>query len=268
MYEKLNGSCPSAWGCSSRAKRIFLSLVLVLACSFLLGASPAKIYPIDSPLYRDLRDLFISQGYSLPSTAGPWSRDELLFLLNKLDASHFSEVEQKLSDSLYEELTRTEQAFSIRFEANLESYTHTNTTDFITEEDWVYSYLDRKPLVNIPLEVDLGPFYAGGDLALVNSPFNDRDNSHPAVDGISDLFGKYYLTTNLPVQLGSDELYLDAKARGHGLGQKLLDETMRWFESKGISRVKLHAYAWNETAKALYERNGFKEYAVSYEIYK
>lgn len=65
-----------------------------------------------------------------------------------------------------------------------------------------------------------------------------------------------------------DELYLDAKARGHGLGQKLLDETMRWFESKGISRVKLHAYAWNETAKALYERNGFKEYAVSYEIYK
>lgn len=210
MYEKLNGSCPSAWGCSSRAKRIFLSLVLVLACSFLLGASPAKIYPIDSPLYRDLRDLFISQGYSLPSTAGPWSRDELLFLLNKLDASHFSEVEQKLSDSLYEELTRTEQAFSIRFEANLESYTHTNTTDFITEEDWVYSYLDRKPLVNIPLEVDLGPFYAGGDLALVNSPFNDRDDSHKAVDGISDLFGKYYLTTNLPVQFGSDELYLDA----------------------------------------------------------
>lgn len=157
-----------------------------------------------------MRDLYISQGYSLPSTAGPWSRDELLFMLNKLDASYFSEVEQKLFDSLYNELTRTEQAFSVRFEANLESYTHTNTTDFITEEDWVYSYLNRKPLINIPMEVDLGPFYAGGDLALVNVPIDRRDPNNEAVDGLSDLFGSFAFTTNLPVQLGSDELYLDA----------------------------------------------------------
>lgn len=62
-----------------------------------------------------------------------------------------------------------------------------------------------------------------------------------------------------------DELYVDAPARGCGLGQKLLDEIMAWFASKGIRRVKLHAYSWNTTAREIYKRNGFEEYAVSYE---
>lgn len=62
-----------------------------------------------------------------------------------------------------------------------------------------------------------------------------------------------------------DKLFLDDSARGFGLGQKLLDETMAWFKQKGIHRVKLLAFSWNDHAKAIYERNGFKEYAVSYE---
>ncbi|MDD3058586.1 MAG: hypothetical protein PHO72_09745, partial [Sphaerochaeta sp.] len=181
-----------------------------------MAASPAKIYPVESPFYRDLRDLYISQGYSLPSTAGPWSRDELLFLLNKLEQSRFSDIEQQLFDSLRSELTNTQQAFSVGFEANLESYTHINTDSFTTEEDWVYSYLDRKPMINVPLELDLGPFYAGGDIALVNSPFDDRDDSHEAVDGTSDLFGTFAFTTNLPVQAGSDKLYLDSNVPYRG----------------------------------------------------
>ncbi len=62
-----------------------------------------------------------------------------------------------------------------------------------------------------------------------------------------------------------DELFLGKSARGFGLGQRLIDETIKWFKEKGIKRVKLHAYSWNNSAKKLYERNGFSEYAVSYE---
>jgi GNAT superfamily N-acetyltransferase len=62
-----------------------------------------------------------------------------------------------------------------------------------------------------------------------------------------------------------DDIYIDPEARGHGLGQKLLHEMMIWFKSKRINRVKLHAYSWNLKAKELYEKNGFNEYAVSYE---
>lgn len=64
-----------------------------------------------------------------------------------------------------------------------------------------------------------------------------------------------------------DELFVDASARGHGIGQKLLDETIKWMREKEINRVKLHAYSWNENAKILYEKNNFKEYAVAYEIF-
>ncbi|MEH7884226.1 GNAT family N-acetyltransferase [Bacillus sp. JJ1609] len=64
-----------------------------------------------------------------------------------------------------------------------------------------------------------------------------------------------------------DELFLDDAARGHGLGQRLLDETVNWMKERGINRIKLHAYSWNDHAKKLYARNGFKEYAVSYETF-
>lgn len=64
-----------------------------------------------------------------------------------------------------------------------------------------------------------------------------------------------------------DELYLDESTRGLGLGQKMIDEVMSWMEGKGITRVKLHAYSWNTHAKRIYEQNGFREYAVSYETY-
>jgi GNAT superfamily N-acetyltransferase len=62
-----------------------------------------------------------------------------------------------------------------------------------------------------------------------------------------------------------DELFLAEEARGCGLGQKLLDEIMIWFKNNKINRVKLHAYSWNKHAKEMYKRNGFSEYAVSYE---
>lgn len=62
-----------------------------------------------------------------------------------------------------------------------------------------------------------------------------------------------------------DELFVDDIARGFGLGQKLIDEIMEWMKKRGVNRVKLHAYSWNKHALKIYEKNGFKEYAVSYE---
>lgn len=64
-----------------------------------------------------------------------------------------------------------------------------------------------------------------------------------------------------------DELFIAAEARGLGAGQKLLDETITWLRKKEIKRIKLQAYSWNKAAKSLYEKNGFREYAVSYECF-
>lgn len=62
-----------------------------------------------------------------------------------------------------------------------------------------------------------------------------------------------------------DELFVLDEARGHGIGKKLIDSLLDWFKDEEIHRIKLHAYSWNNNAKQLYERLGFKEYAVSYE---
>ena len=64
-----------------------------------------------------------------------------------------------------------------------------------------------------------------------------------------------------------DELFIDESARGLRIGQDLINQVIAWFKVKGINRIKLHAFSWNEVAKRVYEKNGFREYAVSYELY-
>lgn len=44
-----------------------------------------------------------------------------------------------------------------------------------------------------------------------------------------------------------------------------MEELHTWFHQNDIHRVKLHAYAWNQDAIKLYERNGFTPYVISLE---
>lgn len=91
-------------------------------------------------------------------------------------------------------------------------------------------------------------------------------NSKPAGYALARIYREETTADNGTGRMGLfDELYVDETARGLKLGQQLTDSVMIWMKSKGILRVKLHAYTWNITARKLYERNGFAEYALSYE---
>ncbi|XMB66952.1 GNAT family N-acetyltransferase [Mycoplasmatota bacterium zrk1] len=88
----------------------------------------------------------------------------------------------------------------------------------------------------------------------------------PVGYALSRIFQQYETADNGTGLMGLfDEIYVDTMARGFGLGQKLLDETIKWMKGREIDRVKLYAYTWNKNAKNMYEKNGFKGYAVSYE---
>lgn len=57
-----------------------------------------------------------------------------------------------------------------------------------------------------------------------------------------------------------DEMYVSDKARSLGIGKKLLENVSQELKDKGVQKLKLNVYLWNEGAIKLYENQGFKGY--------
>lgn len=52
-------------------------------------------------------------------------------------------------------------------------------------------------------------------------------------------------------------LWVDARSRGHGIGDQLVNAVLEWANAAGFSRVLLWVTDGNSHAEALYLRNGF-----------
>jgi dTDP-4-amino-4,6-dideoxy-D-galactose acyltransferase len=50
---------------------------------------------------------------------------------------------------------------------------------------------------------------------------------------------------------------VSAEARGHGLGKKLINESLRWFASEGANNVVVVTQGRNLAAQRIYQRSGF-----------
>lgn len=243
-------------------KRIALSLSIFLLGTVTLIASPAWMFPLDSSIYEDLAGLFISQGLAQPSTAKPWSKDEVGFLLDKVNAAQLSGVERLLYNRIRLIVDKQDSVTSIGFESSLETYIHTNIDSFTTEDDWVYSYLQRKPLISLPVNLSLGPFYGHMHFPLGNRNFDELDD---IVHGKSELYGTNAMTTNLPIQFwGSDKLYLDAgipyrafiSAGGAGWLLQVGRERLSWGPGEsGNFMIGDHLQYHNQARLAAYKNN-------------
>lgn len=64
-----------------KKKLLTLAILALLAISSLAAAitdvNRQEIVSVDSPIYRAMKNLYISQGLALPSTTGPWTMAEL-----------------------------------------------------------------------------------------------------------------------------------------------------------------------------------------------
>lgn len=64
-----------------------------------------------------------------------------------------------------------------------------------------------------------------------------------------------------------EDLYLDARFRGRGIGRALIDDLISIGQAKGWSRLYWHTERDNETARKLYDRygqeGGYVKYSVS-----
>lgn len=79
-----------------------MPLFLVLLCINLFAYdNKQKIYETTNEVYQTLKLIYIAKGHALPSTTGPWSGDELITMLCKIDRDRLSEALQAQYDWVY-----------------------------------------------------------------------------------------------------------------------------------------------------------------------
>jgi ribosomal protein S18 acetylase RimI-like enzyme len=54
------------------------------------------------------------------------------------------------------------------------------------------------------------------------------------------------------------DVYVDERARGRGIGERLVRAAIEWLEARAVPRVVLWSAALNEGAQRLFERIGFR----------
>ncbi len=176
-----------------RLLMVALSLMLCISMGF--AANVQKIHPIDSPVYDAITYLYVSNGLALPSTGGPWSTDELLKMLDKLDRDAQDDGAKAAYDYVVSMLSEGDRAVQFGLDVALEGYYHTDTTNFTNEEDWIRGYNERKPLMDIVLETwPSNHFYGYSSLYVGGTKFS----GYTAAEGpVAMFYGQEPFTTNL-----------------------------------------------------------------------
>ncbi|MGB4405390.1 MAG: hypothetical protein WBI82_00835 [Sphaerochaeta sp.] len=160
-----------------------------------LHANQARIFPVDSEVYQAIRQLYVVQALSLPSTAGPWSQDELSLMFDRIDEQSLTPKAIPTYEYIRTKLFAELPSFSFGTSVALESYIHTNATDFTTNDDWYYNHDKRKALLSLPMEISLANhFYAYAGLELTLSKFDEITSPS---EGTSVLYGKNNISTNM-----------------------------------------------------------------------
>ncbi len=141
-------------------KTIFISLLCIL-CSACLFAytNEQRIISVDSPAYKAMETLYILAGKNLPSSAGPWSENEMSLMLQRIDRNSLNDTAKDYYDYVESLITTTPKLqyndnFAMQFGlgVNLEGYLHTDTDHFVDEEDWFHGFTSRKPLLKFNFE--------------------------------------------------------------------------------------------------------------------
>ncbi|MDR2702042.1 MAG: capsule assembly Wzi family protein [Spirochaetaceae bacterium] len=149
-----------------------------------------KILPLSSEIYDEMDALYLLGGLGTPSTARPWTVNEARTILERINYLSLNQLEQGLYDFIAAKIADPFRfslddafGFDARLDAALEAYTHTNTEDFVLNEDWNYGYEKRQPMVKISLEAGLYSWlYIFTDLEYNRNRFIIRDQNRNAGD--------------------------------------------------------------------------------------
>ncbi|MDR1894359.1 MAG: hypothetical protein LBQ61_06680 [Spirochaetales bacterium] len=186
----------------------FLTLFLLLSALSLFAlegderrtppVNHQKIYPLDSEIYQAIRSLYIYQGLALPSTAGPWSGSELLFMLDRLEGLPLTGPAQTAYDFAREQLNRPPEFFHFNFVPTLELRGHANPGDFLTPDEYIRPWNLGKPFLSFRLENWFSRYvYGFTDFSIGNLPYNEgaskfgRPDRQQTIKGNQETEGTY-----------------------------------------------------------------------------
>jgi hypothetical protein len=164
---------------------VLLIFVLLLP---LTAVNMQKIFPIESDVYEALTFLYMEQGKSVPSSSGPWSADELMKMLDRVNRASLSPGGRNTYDYVQSQLTEPPKSqpsnsfgSSFGLDIALEGYIHTNIDDpgfFTDERDWINDFEARKPFLNIPFETwATDTFYGYFALPVTINQFGDTNET-------------------------------------------------------------------------------------------
>lgn len=167
-----------------------------------------KIWSVEDDVYKNLVNLYVREGFSIPSNAGPWSSDELKRMLNKFDGNFKDEISQKLYDKIYSKLyeksrfsTKDEFFFNVNGIVNPEFYFHSNPQNFNKESDWNYDYEKRKNLFTFESDIWISKYiylYTDIGLGFGGNIYNQYDYKE------DDILYAPNFNSNIPYIFGND----------------------------------------------------------------
>ncbi len=157
-------------------------VLLIISASLLFGSySPSQI-PLDSPIYQEIDLLYRLHGIPLPSASRPWNTNEAVQILNMLPQQ--TQYKALLEQAWQRIKTNKTDNFSAKVTPTLalEAYTHTNSTDFKTFDDWIYSYDERQPLLDLSVSLQFSKsFLLETSLQAGVGGYTDLDEPNPIV---------------------------------------------------------------------------------------
>ena len=156
-------------------KRILLCLLcIVLGTLSCFSVVSQKIYPVDTPVYKEISDIYLLTGHAMPSSSGPWSAAELLAMVKAISQNEvpafLRESYSNLINELENDLSIDLGNISMQFNgsATLELYYHTNTEGsvrvdnnsvfekaFVGTQNWAFDMVHSSPLLQIDFQFDV-----------------------------------------------------------------------------------------------------------------
>ena len=81
-------------------RKTILTALLLILCMVSLFAytNQQRIISIDSPAYKAMETLYILAGKSLPSSSGPWSENEMVLMLQRLNRDSLNDTAKAYYD--------------------------------------------------------------------------------------------------------------------------------------------------------------------------